>query len=55
MVFKGEYFVNLLWIVWYDFMNMCEWLIGVEHDVYHSMVDFLLYLDCKKLYGVVDW
>ena len=35
---------NLLWIVWYDYMNICEWLIGVEYDVYHSVVYFLLTL-----------
>ena len=54
MVFKAEYLTNLLWIVWYDSMKMCEWLIGVEHFVYHSMMYFLLYLDCEKLYEVFD-
>ena len=35
-------------------MKMCEWLLGVEYDVYHNVLDFLLYLDCEKLYGVVE-
>ena len=33
---------------------MYEWLIGVEYDVYHSVMYFLLYLDCEKLYEVVE-
>jgi len=27
---------------------------GVEFDVYHSMVYFLIYLNCENLYGVVE-
>ena len=54
MTFKAEYPVNLLWLIWYDYMKICEWLIDVEYDVYHSMVDFNLYMNCKKLYKVVD-
>jgi len=27
---------------------------GVEYDVYHSMVYFLIYLNCENLYEVVD-
>jgi len=27
---------------------------GVEYDVYHSMVYFLLYLDCEKLYELFN-
>jgi len=33
---------------------MYELLIGVEYDVYHSVMYFLLYLDCEKLYEVVE-
>jgi len=40
MIFKTECFANPLWLVWYDYMNMCEWLIDVEYDVYHSMMIF---------------
>ena len=54
MIFKTEYLGNILWIVWYDSMKMCEWLMGVEYDVYHSMVYFLLYLDCEKLYELFN-
>jgi len=54
MIFKAEYLANLFGIVRYDYMKMCEWLIGVKHDVYHSIMYFLLYLDCEKLYGVVE-
>jgi len=54
MIFKVEYFANLLWITLYDCMKMYEWLIGVEYDVYHSVMYFLLYLDCEKLYEVVE-
>jgi len=35
---------------------MCELLMGVEYDVYHSMMYFLLYLNFMKLlnyYGEV--
>lgn len=34
-------------------MKMCEWLLGVEYDVYHNVFYFLLYLNCEKLYEVV--
>jgi len=54
MVFKTEYLANLLWLVWYDYMRMWEWLIGVEHDVYHRVIYFFLYLNYDKLYEVVD-
>ena len=54
MVFNTEYLANLLRIVWYDYMKMWEWLIGVEHDVYHRVIYFLLYLNYEKLYEVVD-
>jgi len=54
MIFKTEYLAYLLWIVWYDYMKMREWLIGVEYDVYHSMMYFLPYLDREKLYGIVE-
>ena len=50
MVFKADYFANLLWITLYDWMNICEWLLGGEYDVYHKVMNFLLYLDCEKLY-----
>ena len=35
-------------------MKMNERMIGVEYDVYRSMMYFLLYLDCVELYGVVE-
>ena len=54
MIFKAKYFANLLWITLHDYRKMYEWLIGVEYDVYHSMMYFLLYLDCDELYGVVE-
>jgi len=44
MIFKAEYFANPLWIDLYDYMKMYEWFIGVEYDVYHSVVYFLPYL-----------
>jgi len=28
-------------------------LLGVEYDVYHNVLYFLLYLNCEKLYDVV--
>jgi len=28
-------------------------LIGVEYDIYHSMMYFLLYLDCEKWYEML--
>jgi len=31
-------------------MKICEWLLGVEYDVYHKVMYFLLYLDYEKLY-----
>jgi len=39
---------SLLWIVWYDYMKICEWLLGVEYDVYHNVMYFLLYLDVRN-------
>jgi len=54
MIFKTECFANILWIVWYDYMRMWESLLGVEHDVYHRVIYFSLYLDYEKLYEVVD-
>jgi len=42
MIFKTKYLANLLWIVWYDYMKITEWLLGVEYDVYLSVVYFLL-------------
>jgi len=41
---------NLVWIVWFDYMKICEWLLGSEYDVYHKVMYFPLYLDCEKLY-----
>jgi len=54
MIFKAEYFANLLWIALYDYMRMYEWLIGVEYDFYHDVMYFLLYLNCEKSYDVVE-
>ena len=31
-------------------MKICEWFLGVEYDVYHKVMYFLLYLDYEKLY-----
>jgi len=45
MVFKTECLENLLWIVWYDYVVICEWLIGIEYDAYHNVLYFLLYLN----------
>ena len=28
-------------------------IVGVEYDVYHNVLYFLLYLNCEKLYEVV--
>ena len=50
MIVKADYFANLSWIALYDWMKICEWLLGSEYDVYHKMMYFLLYLDCEKLY-----
>jgi len=50
MVVKANYFANLSWIALYDWMKICEWLLGGEYDVYHKVMYFLLYLDCEKLY-----
>jgi hypothetical protein len=54
MIFKAKYYASILWIALYDYMRMYEWLIGVEYDVYHSVMHFLLYLDCEKLNEVVE-
>ena len=35
-------------------MRVCEWLLGVEDDVYHKVLYFLLYLDSEKMYEVVE-
>jgi len=35
-------------------MEMYEWLLSVEYDVYHNVLYFLLYLDCEKLYEIVE-
>jgi len=42
MIFKTKYLANLLWIVWFDYMEIREWLLGVGYDVYYSVVYFLL-------------
>ena len=34
-------------------MKICEWFLGVEYDVYHNVLYFLLYLNCEKLYEVI--
>ena len=44
IIFKIKYLKNLLWIVWYDYMKIGEWLLGVEYDVYHNVLYFLLTL-----------
>jgi len=54
MVFKADYFANLLWIALYDYIKMYEWLLGVENDIYLNMMYFLLYLDREKLYVSVE-
>jgi len=54
MIFKTKYLANLLGIVWYDYMKICEWFLGVEYDVYHSVVYFLPYLECEKSYVVIE-
>ena len=46
--------LRLLWLVWYDYMKMYERLIDFGYDVYLSMMNFLLYLNCEKMYRVVD-
>jgi len=60
MVFKADYFANLLWIALCDWIKIYEWLLGVEHDVYHEVMYILLYLYCEKLimvdaYMLIDW
>jgi len=54
IIFKAEGFAIRLWIALYDYMKMYEWLVGVEYDVYHSVMYFLPYVDCEKLCEVVD-
>jgi len=54
LILKPDCLANPLWIVWYDYMKMCECLMSVEYDVYHSMMYILLYLICENLYEVVD-
>ena len=49
MVFKADYFANLSWIALCDWIKIYEWLLGVEHDVYHEVMYILLYLYCEKL------
>ena len=55
MVFKADYFANLLWIALYDCIKMYEWLLGVENDIYLNMMYFLLYLDREKLFVSVNY
>jgi len=54
MIFKAICLANLLWIALDDYIKMFEWLLGVENDIYHKMLYFLLYLNYEKLYGVVE-
>jgi len=54
MVFKDDYFANLLWIALYDYIKMYEWFLGIEDDIYLNMMYFLLYLDREKLYVSVE-
>jgi len=35
-------------------MKICEWFLGVEYDVYHSVVYFLPYWECEKSYVVIE-
>ena len=35
-------------------MKMYGCLICVEYEVYHSVMYFLLYLDCEKLCEIID-
>jgi hypothetical protein len=35
-------------------MKICEYFQSVEHDVYHSVLYFLLYLNREKVYEVVE-
>ena len=56
MIFKTKYLANLLWIVWYDYMKICELLLEVEYDVYHSVVIELCgEVDMVGEYIYVDW
>ena len=45
IIFKIKYLANLLWIVWYDYMKICEWLLGVEYDVYLLLVNAYMLID----------
>jgi len=51
MVFKTGCLENLLWIVWYDYAVICEWLIGIEYDAYHNVLYFLLYLNDEIIWS----
>jgi len=34
---------------------MYEWLMGVEYDVYHNVMYFLLYLNCKNYMKLLNY
>jgi hypothetical protein len=53
MVLRADCLINPLCIVGYDCKKMYEWLLGDEYGVCHHVLHFLLYLDCKELYGAV--
>jgi len=60
MVFKADYLANLSLIALCDLIKIYEWFLGIERDVYHEVMYFLLYLYCEKLilvdaYMLIDW
>ena len=51
---RPDNFQTFLWIVWHEYMKMCEWLIGVEYDVYYNVLYFSPLLELWEFYEVVE-
>jgi len=68
MVVKVDYFANLSWIALYDWMKICEWLLGSEYDVIigwciffftwivrSCMLNYVKKLILVNAYVLIDW
>jgi hypothetical protein len=55
MIIEGQLLMNPLWLDWYDYEMMYEWLLGDEYDVCDHMLWLFFYLECKELCGDMNY
>jgi hypothetical protein len=55
MIIEGQLLMNPLWLDWYDYEMMYEWLLSDEYDVCDHMLWLFFYLECKELCGDMNY